>query len=137
MFSYVLAPTIVKEDHTQAQFQLLGFITVGMGVFCIICSILFLYTSNWTGLPQGAPPSESSRAILETIAVKDPDICGSLLSYYKSGILAFTDLRGFCMVTVLVALVLSIGTNLVGATPQIMCPYGYTKDISSIAVLVS
>merc|ERR1719219_1514362 len=41
------------------------------------------------------------------------------------------------MVTVIVALGLSIGTNLVGATPQIMCPYGYTKAISSIAVLVS
>ena len=57
--------------------------------------------------------------------------------YYVSGILAFKDLRGFSMVTILVAVGLSIGTNLIGATPQIMCPYGYSKEVSSLGVLLS
>ena len=57
--------------------------------------------------------------------------------YYVSGILAFKDFRGFSIVTILVAVGLSIGTNLIGATPQIMCPYGYSKEVSSLGVLLS
>ena len=73
----------------------------------------------------------------DIVKKQESSIFSHAKNYYLEGLLAFKDLRGFSMVTILVAIGLSIGTNLVGATPQIMCPWGYSKELSSLGVLIS
>ena len=137
MLCYTFAPYLVSENHEQYEMQNYAYFAISIGLLAIFTSLVFLSLTNFTGLPQEAPPSASSKEILATFKENQSvPVFRAFVGYYFHGIKAFGDVRGFTMVTLVVALGLSIGTNLIGATPQIMCPYGYSKEISSIAVLV-
>lgn len=148
----ILGPIMITSNQaTSNDFMVLTTVITILSVFANICCLIFLYLVNFNCLPQYNFPSNSSQEI--TIGFNNKFYGHGVLEKTKifflesrniiaeAGRILTTDIRGFLCIVLEYMIMTSGGSLFVITSRQILCPYGYSRFVStcgnSLCFLVS
>merc|ERR1719220_935377 len=141
-----LSPTFVTKEATSQDFL---YLTLTCSLFTIVGSIstvLMLFMTNGSCVPKRGWPDISCQQLSMNLIDRDfgqgllgPK--GKLTLLWKEIrnigsqlVTAFSDVRGFLILMLTYGLAFGLGAIVVVSMPQIVCPFGYSKYLSTIGV---
>merc|ERR1711976_602619 len=137
MLGYVLGPVFIRgteeSTSTNGQFAQLAFATVAIVLVADFFAVWYLWLSNWKGVPEIIQcPTATSREIVELIGNRKRNTMTAIREYLVSLYNAYTDCRGYGMLTLLAGSGNGLGVIIITATSQILCTYGYDKAVNPV-----